>query len=647
MHYSRYACPLQYLVRAIIQSPSLLSVRFAGAITAVLRLDSLRDVKVQYQIAVWAWARLNKLSIPWFKPPVRVTARVARRGREKSGKQFETYVALSMANEPSAHVRVGDTSWDVLEEHQSRLLDEIIPQLDSGRDHASQTIVKHNRMRTVMRMDLADGGAVYVKHYRYERLADRVRFSIAPSYAQREWRALRGVLSKAADIIVPCPVAVSDVRTNGLLRESWLVLEAVPSDGILSDFLARRRLSARERRSLLHGLSELTLRAVNAGIYHMDYHASNVLVSETDGTHRLALVDMHSARIVRRCSRRQTHRMLRQMCASLVRDHLPKEEWQTFLRETLPANQRRDRHLCRLIRAVDRLVNRQWANSTARCIGENEWFARARRGTARFSVLKDFGLDRLVDAVEKHRNHADSETALVLKDGSRGMVLAVRLQDDSVVCVKEVHSSGMRKWLKTVVGKGPGRQAWIAANGLAVRGLPVARPFGYMNERTGFIARTEYVITGFVDGSMPVHQWLESGGYGEYSPQQRRRWICRFAGYVARVHQRGVYQHDFKVDNILVKDMAGGRVEFYMVDLDSVWFTRRISRRRRVKNLAQLAAALPNVVTLTQRLRFMREYVRVAELDWDERDVIETVLDCARSIGGRWHVPGTRSADEE
>ena len=71
----------------------------------------------------------------------------------------------------------------------------------------------------------------------------------------------------------------------------------------------------------------------------------------------------------------------------------------------------------------------------------------------------------------------------------------------------------------------------------------------------------------------------------------------------------------------------GGRAPlFHLIDTDRVRFLRRpVGRRRRAKNLAQLAASIPVSVTRTERLRWYRRYAALAGLVVHERGMARAV----------------------
>src|SRR5439155_346551 len=84
-----------------------------------------------------------------------------------------------------------------------------------------------------------------------------------------------------------------------------------------------------------------------------------------------------------------------------------------------------------------------------------------------------------------------------------------------------------------------------------------------------------------------------------------------------RLHAAGVYHNDLKDVNVLVEGPAE-TMRCVLLDLERVRIMRRLGRRRRVKNLMQLARTLGPQASASDRLRFLAAYLGDAA-GWDER----------------------------
>ncbi|MBI4527653.1 MAG: hypothetical protein HY695_27975 [Deltaproteobacteria bacterium] len=97
----------------------------------------------------------------------------------------------------------------------------------------------------------------------------------------------------------------------------------------------------------------------------------------------------------------------------------------------------------------------------------------------------------------------------------------------------------------------------------------------------------------------------------------RRVLIKRLSDFLCGLHDRGVYPKDFKDTNVLVRQ-CGDDHRFYIVDCDGLLFLRSLSRRRRMKNLAQIGITLGEALSPAERLLFLSAYAnRYPELKMD------------------------------
>jgi tRNA A-37 threonylcarbamoyl transferase component Bud32 len=80
------------------------------------------------------------------------------------------------------------------------------------------------------------------------------------------------------------------------------------------------------------------------------------------------------------------------------------------------------------------------------------------------------------------------------------------------------------------------------------------------------------------------------------------------ARWVGGLHAHGIYHGDLKGVNVLVAQQPDG-FHFHLIDTDHCrFFAGSVDRRRRIKNLAQLAASIPESVTRADRARWYDLY---------------------------------------
>ena len=204
-------------------------------------------------------------------------------------------------------------------------------------------------------------------------------------------------------------------------------------------------------------------------------------------------------------------------------------------------------------------------------------------------------------------------------------------------CVKEYRRLGWLDRVKDWLRGSRAQRAWNAARLFADRGIatpePVAlvegtlkqelergtpadcgqsrvpRPSSYLGVCRDASGYRNYVVTRYVEGAVPLNRLLEerfhrSLGAGELAA--KRSMLRELGRWLRRVHDLAVYHDDWSTKNILAVQAPGGW-QFYFLDLESVVPRKRLTDRRRAKNLGQLSDA-PFGITRTDRMRFLVAY---------------------------------------
>jgi len=193
----------------------------------------------------------------------------------------------------------------------------------------------------------------------------------------------------------------------------------------------------------------------------------------------------------------------------------------------------------------------------------------------------------------------------VLKDGPRTAVTRVRLGGQSY-CVKEYRRSSFLDRIKDWLRGRRDHRAWRAAGYLAARDIPTPQPVALAKDKAA-----GYLVTRFVEGAVPLNRLLKERFGGPPSGLDlaaKRAMVRQLGRWLRRVHDLGVYHDDWSPKNILAIQ-SGQEWVFYVLDLESMSPRKRLSYRRRVKNLGQISD-VPFGVTRTDRMRFLIAYAQ-------------------------------------
>ena len=216
-----------------------------------------------------------------------------------------------------------------------------------------------------------------------------------------------------------------------------------------------------------------------------------------------------------------------------------------------------------------------------------------------------------------------SETnARIVKNGDTTLVVRAewpidgRLLPVAYKCVRRL------TWLKRLtqaVGTNRTWRTWCGGKRLEELGIPTARPLlivlpGRWNWRW-----PSWIANEWLDDARDVGGLVRE--HGRAGSEVRLDELARLLGdALGRLHRAGGTHRDLKPENVMAclagtKKSAG----VWLIDLDGLRFRRRVSRRRRWRDLSRLAVGIDEAggVRGTLRLRFLRAYLKAfGEGDW-------------------------------
>ncbi len=498
-------------------------------------------------------------------------------------------------------------------------------------------LVKDNTVRTVLRMPdplAPDGPGLFVKRYKFRDLYDRLRYVVAPTKPEQEWRVCRALQAAG---IPTCDVLAIGVRRRRLMpREGFLVSREVSGAVVLGELLREPGLVPRFaepafRRELIEEASGLSAALADGGFTHTDYHAGNLLVRPDEPAgRRLYVTDLHAIRL-RRPRRRGVARMLGMLAYSTDRAGAEHDDQALFLRQFLRRRQAEDARDERTVaewarrvkRAEARLRRRHMRSRTRRCLTESSLFTRGRAEGLLVHRRRDFALEGALQAVRRHRTAVagDAGAAEVIKldASSRTVVSLAELPavpppgDDGQpagdeelrpgrVCVKQWRRDRWRDRLKDLFRpRSRARAAYVAHRGAHVRGIPAARPLALLEATSVLGGRPDWVVMEALETDGP----LDEQDFGALGDTARRALGRAVADLLDRLARAEVYHADTKPGNFLVRREGEG-FRLYLVDLDRMRFDARMTRGRWVKSLARLNSGLGRGVSLLDRMRVLR-----------------------------------------
>jgi tRNA A-37 threonylcarbamoyl transferase component Bud32 len=180
------------------------------------------------------------------------------------------------------------------------------------------------------------------------------------------------------------------------------------------------------------------------------------------------------------------------------------------------------------------------------------------------------------------------------------------------VYVKQYNALSFRHRLTSLFNISPALRALFGAAALLQEGYATALPIAAVEQRIRGVLIKSFYISEEVAGAKTVRDyWREDlRSLRDHAGRSKRRGMLRSLAFLFRsLHEKRIYHNDLKASNILALESAAetnGMIA--LIDLQGIKKCYFLSRRRRIKNLAQLNRTLGADLSRTEKLFFMQAY---------------------------------------
>ena len=473
-------------------------------------------------------------------------------------------------------------------------------------------VIKDKKRRRIVRVRVADR-EVIVKEFRNRGLADRLKRTLLPTTAMREWHLANAMLEE--HVPAPMPLAVGH-RRRGLLNDGcWLILDALPDPRPLRDALEEGPPPGL-RRDLIERAAKLVRAMHDAEFQHFDLHAENLLLHGPADSPEMCVIDMQAVRrrrmdFYRRCDD------LARLFNSVRRTPMGAADRLRFLKAYLAAakfDPKRDPEfalrewISNILDDAGRLMKDYYRGRTKRCLVDSTLFTVDRQPSRTVYRRRELSLEQVDAAVRAHHEALARGDDDVLKDTRHTRLTLVPdpRRPSRRLCVKECRPRGLSYSLKDLFRMPPALREWVAARGCEVRDIRAPKGLACLRPKCGVTDCGHYCVSEELPAAEAVNLYFPAVA-PDWPHAKRVAFIEAFADFLIRLHRADAVHGDMKGTNILVGEEAGRHV-FMVVDLSAMRFrTPRIGDI--VRALAQLNASCHRAFTRADRLRLLTRYL--------------------------------------
>jgi hypothetical protein len=481
-------------------------------------------------------------------------------------------------------------------------------------------VVKESTWRWAAIFRLPNGMRVFLKRDKAKGWPEYVKYLLLPSKGQKEFLIASQLEKKK--VKVPKPLGWMERIRRGLVRESYYLSEATGTGVSFIDEVAK----AEEPRSIME--LAMTVRAFqDAGLFHQDLHGGNFV---WDGD-SLFLTDLHRTKIVGTLSLKRRLWNLAHLFHSLRKMWGETEQLQfldRYFDGMSGGHEKREILFERIYPSMDRLLRRQWRSRTKRCLKESGEYAVQKERGLRYFHRRDFSLDRLKKMLDEHRDLVRERPSCLVKN-SPEVNVSILKDEGGRISLKQFCYPHFWGRVKEYFRRSKGLKAWVAANGLRARSIPMLKPLALVERKDSTGLRESFLFMEAPASDLEMDRYVLKG----FEDLKKKRFFVKaFARWLGGLHRMSVYHKDMKTCNILVSE-KGETWDFHLLDFEDIRLDEKVNRKKLFRNFLQLNTSTPRVMTKVDRFRFFREYLCLNPIVKDEKAFLGGLMDESRRRG--------------
>ena len=199
-----------------------------------------------------------------------------------------------------------------------------------------------------------------------------------------------------------------------------------------------------------------------------------------------------------------------------------------------------------------------------------------------------------------------------IKSGPHRVVYRVDLPEGAIY-VKHFLVPDWRATLRQWVRRGKGRNEGKSTQHLASIGVPTITPVALGERRKRKFLLENYLVTLAISSATPLDEFVEHHLLERPEPERsqiRQKLAEAMAVMTARLHESRLLHHDFHPGNIMVRLAGDHTPVLFMIDLDALRKSRRMTWKLARQNLALLDHYFWLRSSRTDRYRFLKTYLR-------------------------------------
>lgn len=517
--------------------------------------------------------------------------------------------------------------------------------LDSIDEDKRYEVIRNGNNRRVLKYTHGHG-SFYIKQYSLKYGLKGIKTIFSLSKAQREWK--QSLLLIANHLLTAEPVAVGEKRRFGVLKSCYIISKEIPRSTTVRNVLMENQSSSENHtlskgNNLLNNLIPYVKKIHDLGIFHGELHVENILVNPDDLA-SFYLIDLGRTKLKRKLPLSLRIQDMARLLYSLM-PFCTSEEIRKLVNQyahSMVHPQEKKIFIEHVFNKLYKIKQRIWYSRARKSLRSNEVFKALKYNKYAVNMRNEWNLNVVLALISKHDVSLRKRIGNIIKISSKTNITCIPASGEGEaekVYIKEYkYLSFLRRVLYYFFGS-PARKAWFAAHGLMALDFRTPQPIALLEERDFCRIKRSLIISKALSPCLESNKYMSEKFrdlFDKDISREKRAFISCLAASFRRLHNSNIYHGDLKAENILVMELQNGW-DFYYLDLDRVVFHKKITRRRKIKNLSQLNASMPNCIPYTDRLRFYRAYAGVESLTKEHKQVLQIIIHVSRQRNDSWN----------
>jgi len=517
--------------------------------------------------------------------------------------------------------------------------------LDSIDEDKNYEIIRNGNNRRVLKYTHGHE-SFYIKQYSVKYGLQGIKTLFSLSKAHREWD--RSLLLIANHLLTAEPVAIGEKRRFGILKSCYIISKEIPRSTTVRNVLIKNQSSSENYKllkgnTLLNNLISYIKRIHDLGVFHGELHADNILVNQDDLT-SFYLIDLGRTKLKEKLSLSLRIQDMARLLYSLMPVCTGEEIMGLINKYVNHMGHLKEKKLFteKVFNKLYKIKRRIWYSRAHKSLKSNDVFKVTKYNKYAINMRNEWNLNVLLALISKHDVSLKKRIGNIIKISSKTNINCIPTSGEGEVervYIKEYKYLSFSKQLLYSFHNSPARKAWFAAHGLMALGFRTPQPIALLEERDFYRIKRSLIISEDLSPCLVSNKYMSEKFrdlFDKGISQKKRMFISCLAASFQQLHNSNIYHGDLKAENILVMELQNGW-DFYYLDLDRVFFNKKITLRRKIKNLSQLNASMPNCITYTDRLRFYRAYAGVESFTKEHKQILQIIIHGSRQRNDSWN----------